>query len=165
MSEVETIVRVGISDMNVVEAPEKISTAGLGSCIGIIIYDELKFVAGMVHIMLPDSKRTTSAHLNEAKYADTGVESIIDQLQKRGVHLSRMKAKIAGGAQMFSGTSLSDMMRIGTRNIAAVEENLSAYNIPIISKDVGGNKGRTIEFDPKTSRLKIRSVQGEEFYI
>lgn len=79
MSEVETVVRVGISDMNVVKASDKISTAGLGSCIGLVVYDEWKCVAGLVHIMLPDSEQTASAVVNQAKYADTGVQSIINR--------------------------------------------------------------------------------------
>lgn len=165
MSEVKTIVRVGISDMNVAEAPDKISTAGLGSCVGLVVYDEWKRVAGLVHIMLPDSKQRASAAGNQAKYADTGIQSIIRKLQSRGAQLSRMKAKMAGGAQMFSYDAHSDLMRIGPRNITAVEEMIKGYNIPLVTKDVGGNKGRTIEFDPETSRLKIRSVHGQAFYI
>ena len=52
----ETI-RVGIADMKTCSAPDKITTIGLGSCIGIVLYDETKKKAGLVHIMLPDSTK------------------------------------------------------------------------------------------------------------
>lgn len=57
---------------------------------------------------------------------------------------SRMKAKIAGGAQMFTNQSGKDTIRIGPRNIDAVKEVLTEHNIPLLAEDVGGNKGRTI---------------------
>ena len=49
------IVKVGIADMNIVRTPSVIRTAGLGSCVGVVLYDLRKEIAGMVHVMLPDS--------------------------------------------------------------------------------------------------------------
>src|SRR5699024_1873752 len=122
MKSMMTVVTVGIADLNVVEAPNKIRTSGLGSCVGVVIYDQFKNV-------------------------DTAIDSLIDRLGRMRARKSKVKAKIAVGAQMFQFQSSSEMMRIGPRNVDAVKERLKQHRIPIISSDTGGNKGRTIEFD------------------
>ncbi|MEH7385754.1 chemotaxis protein CheD [Bacillus sp. JJ1521] len=152
------VIKVGIADMNVIATPDLIRTSGLGSCVGVVIYDQAKKVAGLAHIMLPDSTSTKAGNLNIAKYADTAIEELIQQLIKIGGRAHYLKAKIAGGAQMFQFQTGSDIMRIGPRNVEAVEAELKRFNIPLVAADVGGNNGRTIEFDPETTILKIRTV-------
>lgn len=165
MSEISTVVVVGISDLKVVTAPDLIRTSGLGSCVGAVLYDEAKQVAGLAHVLLPDSSLTQQANINCYKYADTAIPVLIDQLVEKGARKRMLKAKLAGGAQMFHFTSNSDVMRIGPRNAEAIQRELKAHQIPVISSDLGGNAGRTIEFDPVTSKLKIRKVNKEEHYI
>ncbi|MGM9927536.1 MAG: chemotaxis protein CheD [Bacillus sp. (in: firmicutes)] len=152
------IIKVGIADMNIVRTPDLIRTAGLGSCVGVVLYDSCKQLAGMVHVMLPNSNLALGGHVNLAKYADTGVEELVRRLRLEGARTSMLKAKIAGGAQMFQVTAGSDLMRIGPRNVDAVKGMLSKLNIQLVAEDCGGNNGRTIEFDPKTGRLSIRTV-------
>ncbi|MGB2872771.1 MAG: chemotaxis protein CheD, partial [Psychrobacillus psychrotolerans] len=96
--------------------------------------------------------------VNIAKFADTGIPAMVEQLKIEGILPFKLKAKIAGGAQMFQFSSTKDAMRIGPRNVEAVKEYLKKYSIPIIAEDTGGNSGRTIEFDPTTKLLNIRTV-------
>ena len=152
------VVKVGIADMNIVKSPDTIRTSGLGSCVGVVLYDESMKIAGLIHVMLPDSSLSRTETVNVAKFADTGIPAMIDQLKLEGVQPFRLKAKIAGGAEMFQFTSNKDTMRIGPRNVAAVKEYLIKSKVPLISEDTGGNSGRTIEFDPSTSLLNIRTV-------
>lgn len=165
MNKISNVVKVGIADLNVIAEPNTIRTSGLGSCVGVVIYDELKKIAGLSHVLLPDSSLTKQTNYNEYKYADTAIPILIDKLVIKGARRYALKAKIAGGAQMFKLSTESDMMRIGSRNIEAVKLALKKQNVPIIASDVGGNVGRTIEFDPRTCMLKIRKVNQEEFYI
>jgi len=165
MTRIFSIVRVGIADLNVIKAPNRISTSGLGSCVGVVLFDNIKKVAGLAHVMLPDSHLTRQSEFNPYKYADTAIDALIDQLLNFGARKSQLKAKIAGGAQMFQFQSGSDIMRIGPRNIEAVKVQLKKHYIPIISSDLGGHQGRTIEFNPLTSKLKIRTVNKGETYI
>lgn len=152
------VVKVGIAQMDVVKAPHTIRTSGLGSCVGVILYDESKQIAGLIHIMLPDSSLGRSDSLNVAKFADTGIRALVDLLKLEGVQSFKLKAKIAGGAQMFQFTSDKNSMRIGPRNVEAVKNELQKNGIPIVAEDTGGNSGRTIEFNPATSKLSIRTV-------
>ncbi|NCU16508.1 chemotaxis protein CheD [Pallidibacillus pasinlerensis] len=152
------VVKVGIADMNYCKAPNKIRTSGLGSCVGVVLYDLNKQIAGLAHVMLPDSNLAKGKTIHKAKFADTAVATLIDILEKEGVWRRQLKAKIAGGAQMFTFNTKDDYMRIGPRNVEAVKKELQRYAIPLISEDVGGSSGRTIEFNPETGLLFVRTV-------
>lgn len=159
------VVKVGISDLDIVSSPQTIRTSGLGSCVGTIIYDLQKKIAGLSHVMLPDSNLTKQSLFNKYKYADTAIDVLIEKLCAKGARKYALKAKIAGGAQMFQLSSNSDIMRIGPRNVEAVQEKLYEHKILLVASDVGGNRGRTIEFDPSTAELKIRTVNKGETII
>ncbi|TFE02781.1 chemotaxis protein CheD [Jeotgalibacillus salarius] len=149
------IIKVGIADAEIVSPPDTIRTSGLGSCVGVVLYDERSKKAGLLHVMLPDSSLARSGEINHAKFADTGIPFLIDRI---GLPAARLKAKLAGGAQMFQFSGQKDTMRIGPRNVEAVKETLKKYKISIVSEDTGGNSGRTIEFDPVNALLHIRTV-------
>jgi chemotaxis protein CheD len=156
MIETLSVVKVGIADMNIVHYPGSIRTSGLGSCVGVVIYDERAKIAGMSHVMLPDSNLSRGKTVHLAKYADTAIKHLYQWLIDEGA--CHFKAKIAGGAQMFKFAHQSEAMRIGPRNVEAVKRELALLRIPIVAEDVGGSSGRTIEFDTKTNMLTIRTV-------
>ena len=153
-------IRVGMADARVSVAPSIITALGLGSCVGVVLYDEQSKIAGMVHIMLPYSNEIAE-NSNGYKFADTGVKMLTDLLFKEGVSVKNLKAKIAGGAQMFKFNSNSDSMKIGKRNIEAVKLTLEELEIPLVSEDTGKDYGRTIEFDCETCKLLIKAVGKE----
>lgn len=159
------VIKVGIAELDIVHTPNVIRTAGLGSCVGVVIYDRDKKIAGMAHVMLPDSSHARRVQFNVAKYADTAVDQLVELLKLNGARKFAFRAKLAGGAQMFEFTKQSDLMRIGPRNAEAVIIALKNHGIKIISRDLGGNSGRTIEFNPDDSRLYIRTVTKGETYI
>ncbi len=148
---------VGIAAFDIVSAPINIMTIGLGSCVGIALYDRGKNITGLIHIMLPDSE-CFSNKSNPYKFADTAIPLVLDEMVKRGALRFRIKAKIAGGAQMFKSQDYKFSNDIGNRNIAAVEKVLSECRITIDGKDVGGNKGRTMLVDSSTGMVVIKSM-------
>jgi chemotaxis protein CheD len=151
------LIKVGMADLNVCTSPDALTTLGLGSCVGIILYDSLKKTAGMVHVMLPDSTKIKNNE-NTAKFADTGIDALIDKMVSIGANKNRLIAKIAGGAQMFAFSSNNDMLRIGERNTEASKLKLQSLGIRIIAEDTGLDYGRTIEFYPETGELHVKSV-------
>jgi len=151
------IIQVGMADFKIAKAPDKLMTAGLGSCIGICIYDKAVKVGALAHIMLPSSKQVKKSH-NKAKFADTAIEMVLEELRKNGANRSRLLAKIAGGAQMFNFSGSSDIIKIGERNSLAVEQNLQKEGIKLLAKDTGGNHGRTLIFSPETGDLIVRII-------
>lgn len=154
------MIKVGMADVNVCIPPNAITTLGLGSCVGIVLYDQVKKISGMVHVMLPDSTKIKN-NTNLAKFADTGIDELIRMILKIGANRNALIAKIAGGAQMFTfgaGNQGSEMMRIGDRNVEATKLKLSQLRIPIVAEDTGANYGRTIEFYPETGKLVVKSI-------
>lgn len=157
----ENVVKVGMCDLKTAKPPQRLLTSGLGSCIGICLYDPVTRVGGMAHIMLPDSTQARG-NINEAKFADTAIPLLIREMAALGAVKSRLVAKIAGGAQMFDFAGNSEVMRVGDRNSKAVAAKLKQEGIPILVNDTGGNFGRTIEFDTVDGKLYIRTLDKGE---
>ncbi|MGC7870303.1 chemotaxis protein CheD [Desulfosporosinus sp. SYSU MS00001] len=154
------IITVGMADFKTAKSPDLLMTAGLGSCIGICVYDPVLKLGGMAHIMLPSS--TGNQGGNPMKYADTALELMLKQILDMGASQSRLKAKIAGGAQMFSFPGKTPVLKIGDRNAEAVEQELKRHRIPLLVADVGGSFGRTIHFDVGSGELRIRTINHGE---
>lgn len=94
-------IKVGIGDLNIAAPPDRLITLGLGSCVGIAIYDNINKIAGLAHIMLPDSSGFTNQS-NPLKFADKAIPILIEKLKQNGAQQRYLKSKIAGGASMFS---------------------------------------------------------------
>ena len=86
---------VGISDWKVCKNPEVLVTYALGSCVGSCLYDKVTGIAGLSHIMLPDSTTTDGARLNRMKFADTALPDMLAEMIKMGADIRRIQAKIS----------------------------------------------------------------------
>ncbi|WP_102400973.1 chemotaxis protein CheD [Haloimpatiens massiliensis] len=150
-------IRIGIADLNVVCSPNRLITVGLGSCIGIALYDSVSKIGGLAHIMLPDSKKFSNV-TNPAKFADLAIPILVKNMINKGAKEKNLKAKIAGGASMFNFSDKSMIMDIGNRNSQCVIKTLNDMSIPIISQDVGGNKGRTMILYTENGLVEIKTV-------
>lgn len=151
------MIKVGMADLQVCKSPNALTTLGLGSCVGVALYDPVTKVSGLLHLMLPDSTKIKNNE-NIAKFADTGIDELIRQMLLLGASKSRIVAKIAGGAQMFAMRSSNDLLRVGERNIEAAKTNLEKNNIRILVEDTGLNYGRTVELYSETGDFVIKSV-------
>ena len=134
-----------------------LTTLGLGSCVGISLYCRATMVVGMAHVMLPASKQARE-DVCVAKFADTGIIELVNQMLKLGAKRASICAKLAGGAQMFSFRDTSDIMRIGDRNVEASRDMLARMRIPVIAEDCGLNYGRTIELFSDSGAVLIKTV-------
>ena len=153
----KNIIIVGMADLNVTRGPGVLTTLGLGSCVGLNLYDPTTKIGGMAHIMLPDSK-TIKNNSNRSKFVDTATLDLIARMRAAGARLSSVKAKVAGGAQMFAMNTNNENMKIGLRNVEATLKILKSLNIPVIAKDVGLNYGRTIELYTEDGRLVVKTI-------
>ena len=151
------VIKVGMADLNLCRDPDIITTLGLGSCIGIALYDPSTKIGGLAHIMLPDSTKMRN-NSNIAKFADTGIEELLNRMIKAGAVKSRLVAKIAGGAKMFEVSGLSDIGNVGQRNAEASRAKLKQLGIRLIAEDTGLNYGRTVELHCDNGDYYIQSV-------
>lgn len=156
------LIRVGMADYKVGKAPATLISYGLGSCIGVSLYDPQLKVGGLLHIMLPDSTQARASD-NPAKFADTGLPLMLNDVLKLGAVRSRLVAKIAGGAQMFAFANATDIMRVGARNAEAITNLLKEMKIPLVAQDVGGTYGRTVSIDLNSGDYTVRTIaRGEK---
>lgn len=151
------LVKVGMADLKTVRHPGGLTTLGLGSCVGVCLYDPVTKITGMAHVMLPSSKAIKN-NSNEAKFADTAVVKLVGEMVGMGASKTRLVCKMAGGAQMFAFSGQNDMMKIGERNAVAVREILKGMGIPVLADDTGGNFGRSIEFYSEDGKLLIKTI-------
>lgn len=156
-------ITVGISDLNVAKAPDILVTYALGSCVGICLYDARLQVAGLSHIMLPSSALLAGGASQPYKFADTAIVQLIHKMEAMGSRSVQMRAKIAGGAQMFAAMSNSSIANIGGRNVAAVKEALASLRIPIVAEDTGKDYGRTLFFNAQDGTMRIKSASRGEW--
>lgn len=150
--------QIGMAQLLVTRAPDVIRSSGLGSCIGIMLYDPFSKIGGMAHAMLP--KHRPGRGDNQAKYVDTAIDAMLNEMISMGCSKENIVAKLAGGAQMFPD-STKDLLVIGAKNVAAAEAYLYSLGITIIAKDVGGNNGRTIEFDCQDGTVSIKTIHNQ----
>jgi len=156
------VIVVGMADLKVAKFPDTLTTLGLGSCVGITLVDKSKKLGGMAHCMLPTYKGFEGQNI--AKFVDSAVIELLNQLKRMGASPASLEAKIAGGAHMFGRSQNNDMLKIGERNAAAGLAILKHLGIPVRANDTGGTHGRTIEIMFDTGQLKIRTVGlGEKF--
>lgn len=151
------VIKVGMADLQVAKAPDSLITLGLGSCIGLTLYDPVTKIGGMVHYMLPDSTQLKN-NTNIAKFGDTGIKELYNRMIKQGAAPRRMVAKIAGGAKMFEVSGLSNVGHVGERNAQQAKKMLKELNVPLVAEDTGLNYGRTVTLDCETGEFFIKAV-------
>jgi chemotaxis protein CheD len=128
----------------------------LGSCVGVALYERRFKLAGLAHIVMPDS---TGREPSLGKYADTAIPETIRQMAilAFGAKLS-LTAKIAGGANMFSHVTPNNTNTVGQQNILAVEMALANFQIPIVARHLGGTIGRRMVVDVGSGNVQVHMV-------
>ena len=158
--------RVGIAEAGVVIAPDSIATLGLGSCVGVTLYDEKRRIGGMVHVMLPSTELARDENFNRSKFADSAIPDLLRKVVEWGADQTKLKAKLTGGAQMFSlGSGADSLLKIGARNVEACRKALEELNIPILAEDTGGSWGRTVELFAESGLLEVRAIGKDKHHI
>lgn len=151
------VIKVGMADLKTAKAPDILTTLGLGSCIGIAIWDPVTKIGGLAHVMLPDSTKIRN-NSNIAKFADTGITELVRQMEALGVPRKRMVAKIAGGARMFEVSGATSVGNIGEKNALASKQKLKELGITLSAEDTGLNYGRTVELNCANGDYVIKAV-------
>lgn len=147
---------VGVADMVVSnDSTSEIVTYSLGSCLGITIYDAVKKIGGLLHLMLPDSKiDSAKAASAPFMFVDTGVPQLFKTVFNLGGERFRVIIKVAGGAQFLDEQRT---FNIGARNILAFDEMISRNGLAVHARDTGGYNSRTLRFDLATGNVSIHS--------
>lgn len=152
---------VGIGEWSVLKLNGVLVCLGLGSCIGVALYDPSKKIGGLAHVLLPIPQNNNDS--NPTKFASTGIPFLLDEMIRLGANKQSIIAKIVGGSQMFSIKGREDKINIGLRNTEVARETLRKLSIPIVGEDTGGNFGRTMEFFVSNGVVRVKTIgRGEK---
>ncbi|WP_232701718.1 chemotaxis protein CheD [Halobacterium wangiae] len=148
-------VRVGVADWRVASSDSTLVTSGLGSCVAVAVYDPAEGVGGLLHAMLPEAPEPVD---KPAKYVDSGIEEMVDELVQQGASRQNLAAKLAGGSSMLD-ISVGDA--VGQRNVDAAHDVLDAADVKLVAAETGGNDGRSVSFSPASGDVTINRVDSE----
>lgn len=138
---------LNLGDFIVTKDQTSIACYGLGSCVGLFIYDRVNKISGAAHVVLSEEleKHTTYN-------AKTAFEKVIEEIEKIGGNRNALRAKIVGGADLFKSG-----LKIGERNINELKKLILDNKIFLAGQDVGGSKSRTARFNTVNGNLSVSS--------
>lgn len=146
---------VVVADMKVGSEGDLLVTHALGSCLGLMVYDPVAKLGGLLHAMLPLSKiNLEKARANPYMFVDTGVPRVFQELYRMGAEKKRLVVKAAGCGQPLGN---NEIFKIGDRNFTTLKKLLWKNNVLLKAEDVGGPSGRTVHFDVSTGEVKVTS--------
>ena len=160
------VVTVGLAELKVAENTHVLASFGLGSCVAVALFDPIRKLGGLAHVMLPES-RGRESDLTPGKFADKAVERLAEELVEKGARRRSLQCKIVGGSEMFQIISAGLRAQkapaaasgnIGARIVEAVKRALEQLGIPLAGEDTGGNYGRTVRFEVSTGRVEVSSI-------
>jgi chemotaxis protein CheD len=155
---VATDLSVGIGDLKTSrDSAETLVARGLGSCIGVCLVDGAQGVAGLAHVMLPDSME---AGRGGTRYADVAIPALLETVVGLGARRHRLRVALVGGAQMFSGRAIAAGGAVGERNHAAACAALAALGLRVTASATGGERGRTVRVEVAGGRVEYREAGG-----
>ncbi len=152
------VIAVGLGDL-FVSTSEDLVAYSLGSCVGICLWDPVVRVAAMAHVVLPTAPAGRVS--TPGKFGDTAVPAMLAALERAGALKLRLECTIAGGAAVLA-IGGGRLPIIGERNVEAVRAALTKADIRIVGEQTGGNQGRTVRLDPRSGRVRVRTVRGAE---
>ena len=140
-----SVTTVGIGEFAIVRGnDEVIRTISLGSCVGIVLLDRVRYVTGLAHVVLPDSDGHGDERKPDAYFADLAIPRLLAEMAKlgSGPKMGPMHLVLIGGGR--PGAAATSVFNIGERNVAAVRAALKRVGLQPNAEDVGGAWSRTV---------------------
>jgi chemotaxis protein CheD len=156
-----THLSVGLGEIHFSCNPNEVLVAyGLGSCVGVGLYDPALHLAGLLHALLPTPPNGIVDQ--PAKYVDTGIAALLEGMLRGGADRNRLVVRFAGGANMLVAPGFSTALNIGARNVDVAVATLQRLKFKVTGQEVGGSTGRTVRFYVADGRMTIRTIGNQE---
>jgi chemotaxis protein CheD len=155
-AQANNIIEIAMGGLGFTTPEKNILQTFVGSCVAVCVYHSQTKNAGMAHVMLPKNNTANPTPKPEGKFADVALKILIEKLVENGAKPSELKAKMAGGANVFQNENKKSVFNIGLRNIDTIRSTLAEKKIPIVSEDVGSTGGRWVIFDVNSSEMKVK---------
>jgi len=138
------------------KAPSIVNTV-LGSCVSVCLYDPVLEMGTINHYILPNWNGVDEATM---KYGNLSIVRILEELLISGSKFEHVVARVYGGAEVLRGMPTN--FHIGSRNVQIAFAILNEFQIPVLSSDVGGTKGRKISFNTSTGEVEMDYIRYRE---
>lgn len=149
---------VGVSEYEVVGDGTTLIAYGLGACVGLAVYDPEHGVGGLAHSMLP--RRSEGQGTSDGKYVDAAVETMLREAVSAGASFGGIEGYVVGGSDLLDLEQLP--REVSENNVEAARDAFAELDVPIAGSDVGGSRGRTVEFDTGTGEIRVITAHEEE---
>ena len=117
-------------------------TTVLGSCVSVCLYDPETGVGGANHFLLP---RAAAGGIEPLRCGPSAIRALIDCVVSLGARRHRLTARVYGGAHVLKAVS-GERWQLGAANVEVARSVLTAERIPLQAMDVGGLRGRKLQF-------------------
>jgi chemotaxis protein CheD len=151
---VKKLISIHIGELYASSEPLIIQTL-LGSCVAVCLFDPVKGIGGMNHILLP-GRADLKSFDDDTRYAINAMELLINKIMALGGVRVRLIAKVFGGANVIPG--ISKKYCTGEKNAAFVLDFLRIENIKVAGQDLGGNESRKIYFHTATGEVFLKRL-------
>ncbi len=152
---------VGLGELVISRNPDDVLVAyGLGSCVGVGMYNPISKTGGLLHAVLPE--QTNYKADSATKFVNTGIPILLEKIKNNGAIPNNIVIYMVGGANMLINTQLAKTFDIGTRNVAAAIQTLESLRLKVRNSEVGGNTGRTVRLYISSGRMTVRVIGGTE---
>ncbi|HLG54853.1 MAG TPA: chemotaxis protein CheD [Vicinamibacterales bacterium] len=142
----EVVVSKGAAEVLTTSAP-------VGSCVAVSLWDPISGVAGLLHFLWPDSKlNPAQAESEPAIFADTGVLMLLQRASQMGATKGRCKVRLVGGAEIPDREQAD---RWAKRNLLAARSVLWRSGILLDGEEVGGTKARRATLTVSNGQLSV----------
>lgn len=149
-------VRILPGEQYVAENPEEVLITILGSCVAACIRDPASGIGGMNHFMMPISEAGQANQVKDAlRYGNHAMETLIDELVRRGAHRAGLEVKVFGGANVTKGS----INLIGDQNCDFIRHYLQHESLVCEAHDLGGTQARRIQYFPDSGKVKRRFLK------
>lgn len=155
----EKTLLVRMAEMAVTEDGTRLKTV-LGSCVGLFVHDRERRITALAHIMLPARLRGDAI---AAKYADTAVPALLEELACRGSRREDLLAYLTGGAHLFARSEDARIAGVGDMNVEAVRDMLGRLGVEIAFEETGGERGRIVLFDNRSGTIDVKTLDPPVF--
>lgn len=156
-----THVFVKLAEIQATQGAAVFCCVGLGSCIGVALFDPVARVGGMAHVMLPEVTDEGQVQ-RPGKYANTAIPRLLETMERLGADRSRVVGAVAGGAEMCFGQTVPAVLALGSRNAQAVRQQLDSAGVACVGTDLGGHLGRTFTFESSSGAVMVRTTTSSD---
>ena len=147
---------VGIGEFGVSKHPNGvIVTHALGSCVAVCLWDPVAKVAGLLHILLPDSRiNPERATVQPGAFADTGIPLLFRAAYDQGAVKARCQVQLIGGAEV----TITGGQAIGKRNVLAARAMLWRNGVKVERELTGGTQARSVWLSSGTGEVQVTTA-------